>query len=381
MQVLHIHQDYPDGTAYPFTKAVANLIDAAQENDPANQHIVLSINRTSNPFRISFKRFSQGYSVVYWAVPVSFFYLPVIWLWAFVLFKKVNLKNIDIIHGHKLTTEGLFARYLANLLGKPFVVSVRGGSDSHNLKRLKFENNAFKKNAEQAKHIFWVSPWFQNTLEKTLDIQVANKSSLLANICNIDGLSFPIEREHNGKYFTVLSFHQYKRKGIIPLIEAIAELKKQGLIVALDIYGWGPADAVASIKSAIGEYCVTEEVLLKGHVEHQSLLYEMQTYKGFLLPAVNETFGMAYIEALATGNVILYVKKTGVDGFFNSFKPGVAINEPSLEAIKDAVLALETDFEQYHQEVLKIRNETALNVFTGNVVAENYNGTIRGLIS
>lgn len=372
MRILHIHQDYPDGRPYPFTKAVSNLIDAAVKSDNEITHTVLSINRTSNPFRVSLKEFESGYSLIYWALPISLIYLPTMWLWSVFLSFKLPLDNIDLVHGHKLTTEGLMARYLAKHLSKYFVLSARGGSDSHNIKRLKFERKAFKRNVEQAKHVFWVSPWFKKTAESQLDVQLTEKSSKLANICEIDDLSFSTGRKHNNTYFTVLSFHQYKRKGIIPLLTAISELNTQGVAIKLHIYGSGSERNVAAISDVIQKNELSNKVQLKGHIDHKQLLKEMHEYKGMLLPSANETFGMAYIEALVTGNVILFHENTGVDGFFDDVCPGVGVNNQSTSSILCGIKELESNYDDYYSSVCDMQAQKYLSMFTGKYIGKHY---------
>ena len=376
MKVLHIHQDYPDGRDYPYTRAVANLLDASLSDNSSMEHIVLSINRTSNPFKMSFKKFDQGYSLIYWALPLSFIYLPVMWFWAKFFLFKVNCKDIELIHGHTMTTEGLLARYLANKLKKPFVLSVRGGSDSHNINRLKFEKSAFKKNVLQAKHIFWVCHWFQKTLESRLDVSLESKSSKLPNICEIDGISFSDNRQHNDKFFTVLSFHQYKRKGILELITAFSLLKEQGMNLSLDIFGTGPDHTLKTVSDHIANLDLQENVKMMGHLDHTMLLAVMHKYKGMLLPSSNETFGMAYIEALATGNTILYHKNTGVDGYFGSFIPGVTVADKNVENLVVGIQTLEEKHDEFYSDVCEMQNQRFLERFTGKAVGHHYNSIL-----
>ena len=88
MNLLHIHQDYPDGRPYSATKAVSNLIDSAKIIDPSVKHFVLSINRTSNPFKISIKNFEDGISLVYWSLPLPFISRLSIVFWCNIICKN-----------------------------------------------------------------------------------------------------------------------------------------------------------------------------------------------------------------------------------------------------------------------------------------------------
>ena len=372
MKILHIHQDYPDGRNYPFTLAVSNLINASTKCNDIIEHFVLSINRTSNPCNISSKRFAQGLSLIYWALPISLIYLPTLWLYALYVSRKLTNNDFDVIHAHTGTTEALLARYLSKKLNIPYVITARGGSDLHNIQRLPFEKNAFRKNFLEADHIFWVCKWFQPIAEDLLGHSFESKSSGLANICNIDNVEYDIEIVRDKKYFTVISFHQYKRKGIIPLIHAISEMKEAGCIVALDIFGTGPVDCVQAVQDAIQEHKLEEQVTIIGEIENKLLLEKMKEYKGLLLPSAKETLGMAYIEALATGNIILYHKRTGFDGFFESSPIGYAVENQTVSELKAALENLEASYDIYFTNVKKLQIQDDLRIFKAFHVATHY---------
>ncbi len=372
MEVLHIHQDFPDGRPYPSTDAVLNLLDASVKVDRDVSHHVLSINRTSSPFSISFDNFEKGISIVYWALPVNFIYSITMWFWAWFLVHKYKFTQISIVHGHKLTTEGLLARYIAKRLKVPFILSVRGGSDAHNLNRMKTMHSSFRKNLEVASTIFWVSPWFKGNVSSILKINVEEKSLNLPNICKINDLNFDDIPRDNNPYFTVLSFHQYKRKGILPLLEAIMKLKEIGEVIYLDIYGGGPSEIEQEIKDRIAELGLNSQATMKGKVKHEFLLDKMVGYKGLLLPSKNETFGMAYIEALATGNVIMMHKDTGIDGFFRDGTVGVAVKNQDSSTISDGIKQLESCYQEYFDNVKEMKDSNSLDSFTAETVGGSY---------
>jgi glycosyltransferase involved in cell wall biosynthesis len=374
MNFLHIHQDYPDGRPYPYTKAVSNLIDACQQNEPKDTHTVVSINRTSNPFKVSVRNFSQGISFVYWAIPLPFIYYLSMKLSAYFICSKVKGLNIDIIHGHKLTSEGVLAYFLSKKVNKPYVLSIRGGSDIHNIKRLSVHKNFFAKVFNKAAQVFWVSAWAKEVLQVLLPIKNAEvtSSNLLPNICDIN-LAYPHKSaEKRKKYITAISYHQYKRKGIPELFQAIAMLDKQGIPVELDIYGSGELQYKNEIEQLIGQFKLQSNIHLKGQVTQNELLMAMSNSKGFLMPAVNETFGMAYIEALSVGCPILYVGSTGIDGYFNTLSVGEKITKVEIEALSQAIKSIETNNISLCQGITKLQLEGHLALYTSSQVANHY---------
>jgi len=374
MNILHIHQDYPDGRPYPFTKAVSNLINTCQQIDSNDNHIVISINRTSNPFKVSVKDFEQGLSFVYWAIPLPFIYYLSMRLSAYFIFRKIKHLNIDLIHGHKLTCEGVLAYFLAKQINKPYILSIRGGSDTHNAKRLSLHKKFFAKVFNEATQIFWVSAWVKKTLQGLLPIELSKVSSsyLLPNICNID-----LDGNHHGaeqrkNYVTAISYHQYKRKGIAELIEAIAALKQQGIPIELDIYGSGDLRYKQEIEHLITQFQLQTEVNLKGQVTQKELLLAMSKSKGFLLPAVNETFGMAYIEALSVGCPIMYVENTGIDGYFDKLLVGEKIRSLQIAELTKAIKNMNTNNSILCDALKKLHEEHHLTHFSSSHVAKHY---------
>jgi glycosyltransferase involved in cell wall biosynthesis len=373
VRILHIHQDFPDPRNFPSTKAVLNLITATEEIDASINHYVVSINRTSNPLKISIQPFEYGMSIVYWALPLPYIYLPIMWFWSKVILFFLRAESFDIVHGHKLTTEGLLARYISVSRKKPLLISVRGGSDTFNLNRLKGCVGAFYKVAETAKHIFWVSPWAKQIVEKKLQLKLDSKSSNLPNICEIDDIiKTKKEPRLSANYVTVLSFHQYRRKGIFELLAAIVQARSSGIDICLDIYGGGDDEVASRISAFICANHLENQISLKGGVEHNVLLERLKHTKGLLLPSTNETFGMTYIEALACGNVILFHANSGVDGYFGQSLPGVCVKSKAIDELAAAIVNLDNNYSEYFSIVNEINQDSQLTAFTGSQVGQHY---------
>jgi len=374
MNILHIHQDYPDGRPYPYTKAVSNLIEGCEKIDATTKHTVVSINRTSNPFRVAVHPFDKGFSFVYWAIPLPYIYYVSMWLSAFYIHQKIKHLKCDVIHGHKLTYEGVLAYFLAKRMNKPYVLSIRGGSDMHNVKRLSAHNKFFRKVFNQAKKIFWVSAWAKGPVQKALSITPRRiaEGSLLPNICNINLAYSHQDAELRNGYVTAISYHQYKRKGLTELIEAIALLNQQNQSFTLNIYGSGDAVYKTEIESIIAQFKAECCVHLKGQVTQQVLLSVMSQSKGFLLPAVNETFGMAYIEALSVGCPILYVANTGVDGYFNDVSVGEKITTLNIEELIEGIEKIDQNNTLLCASIKKYQDDGWLSSYTSKQVATDY---------
>jgi len=284
-----------------------------------------------------------------------------------------------LIHGHKLTTEGLIASRLSRFFNIPYLISVRGGSDSHNINRLPCSRKKIKEVALNAKHIFFVSPWMKSSYSDFFNVK---SSSDFPNICEFSSDLFSYKECINHKKFiSVLSFHQYMRKGIIPLIDAIVSLRNKGIEVELDVYGGGDERSIGMVRGYIKKLECDDLVFLKGEVPRDKLMPSLMNYSGLLLPATNETFGMVYIEALLSGIPILYHNKTGVDGYFDGFNVGVSVESQNVLEIEIQLKKLIDNIDFYISGVKEFNySESSKKFLTKNIV-DHYISVIRGSIN
>ncbi|MDC9525394.1 glycosyltransferase [Pseudoalteromonas sp. Angola-30] len=379
MKILHVHQDYPDGRNYPSTLAVSNLLDGVKKFEPSLEHYVLSINRTSNPFKVSIKKFDQGLSVIYWALPVPFVYRPIIYIWSLILFYFIKKNKFSLVHGHKLTTEGMFTYYLANKLKVPYVLSVRGGSDTHNIKRLPDCKSIFSKIYRNSKVIFYVSPWCKGFVES--ELRYKHPTTLdLPNICQFSlHTSNSIDVCSRQGYVTILSFHQYKRKGLEQLLTAIKKLKDGGVALNLTVIGSGDNEYVEKVKKLINGLSLANEVSLTGSISQKDVLKILKQSRAFLLPSKNETFGMTYVESLASGCPILYLENTGIDGHLECVNAGVKIPDNDVDNIEKSLFKFENEYSSIKKGVELILDSHYLKKFTEEKISENYTHVLRSI--
>lgn len=370
MNLLHIHQDFPDGRPFAATKAVSNLIEAVEEAEPQIEHFVLSINRTSNPFKISLREFDRGISIIYWSLPLPFIYHLSIMFWSSIIFRRLKNHGVDIIHAHKVTTEGMFAFYLGRKMKVDYIVSIRGGSDLHNIQRLKDCRKLFKKIFLNAKRTFWVSKWAIKGVETTLNLKINNVIDF-PNICHIEGMS-PDTGIIKDRYCTILNFDQYKRKGIIPLIHSISNLNRNGQQIRLDIIGGGNKNNILKVKRLITELKLEGYIEIVGKLDSKGVLHILRSSRGLLLPSINETFGMVYVEAAACGCPFLYVGETGIDGYFDNLKNSVKINNQKVKSIEEGIMELEHERNLYLHNSQAIAINGDLKRFQKKTIAETY---------
>jgi glycosyltransferase involved in cell wall biosynthesis len=364
-----VHADYPDGIeGYPYTMAVCNLLESVDDFE----NVVVSINRTSNPFKIRFYVSGNLYSIVYWSIPFSYLYsISLLLLFCFIKYVLRN-EDFDLVHGHKLTTEGYLANKLSQSFNVPLMLSLRGGTDIKNIKKYPYMKNQFKNSISRCSVFFLVSPWAKGVVEDLLGVTI-DRCINFPNPCNIkkNQVSLGFDNDVSLRFYTSLSMHQYKRKGIVEVLEAISRLKNLGVRCSLDVYGTGEKKYIDLLSNKINLLGLGSEVILKGFVENAELQKKIKAYGCMIMPSENETFGMAYIEALAAGVPIIYHENTGIDGYIPE-GCGEKVASLCVDNLVNAIKVISIDNISYRRNIANLLSEDFFEVFTLEGVSKVY---------
>lgn len=375
LRILHIHSDYPDGVqGFPSTKAVYNLI----LNSKGFEHYVVSINRVANPFKIGFRKEGNVFVFNYFGVPVSFFYFVFLHILRFWILIRLKDYAFDVVHSHKATTDAFVGDFIASKKVIPHVISIRGGTDVHNFNKYRLFSIFFKNVLNSSEHCFFVSPWVKSVLTDKYNI-IFDSYSILPNICDIDEVSPDFCGYKPNAFCTVLSFHQYKRKKVIELIDVVSSLKKKGVDITLDIFGGGSEHIEEILKLHIIKSNVADRVFLKGKIDNRILLEAFKLYNALLLPSVDETFGMVYIEALSVGTPILYTKGTGIDGYLPK-NIGCSTYDSSIVNLEFLINKLITQSDVFHKDIKSFLEGGGIDFFKAGHVSESYSLIINDIV-
>lgn len=115
-----------------------------------------------------------------------------------------------------------------------------------------------------------------------------------------------------------------ERRNLSALIRAFAELRASHglphklLIVGADLPGTSP------FRRVIADLGLEGEVVIKGHVSHQEMVYVYNAASCFVYPSSYEGFGMPVLEAMACGTPVITLNNTA----FPEFAGGIAMLLP-----------------------------------------------------
>lgn len=142
------------------------------------------------------------------------------------------------------------------------------------------------------------------------------RTAVVPNVLDekIDGFAPHTAHQTSEKKFVfVAAGNLIKEKGYELLLQAFAELKNPK--VKLVIYGQGPCEK--EFRRQTEGLGIQDRVSFQGWVERAQLFQDYQTCDCFVLPSYSETFGVAYLEALAMGLPVIATACGGPSDFIN----------------------------------------------------------------
>jgi glycosyltransferase involved in cell wall biosynthesis len=178
---------------------------------------------------------------------------------------------------------------------------------------------------------------------------------------------------------SVLDLNVYRKKGFHWLISALALAAKKHPDVTLDVFGWSNERVDREIRKLARAAGCTNRIRFRGVRPHAQIIGELPEYVALLLPSVNETFGMVYLEALLAGVPVLYTRGTGIDGHLDGLRVGVGVTAGAVEEIAAAIDDLSCNAAQWRDAVWRQRPDLISRFGQEGIVAR-YTNDIRSLL-
>ena len=107
---------------------------------------------------------------------------------------------------------------------------------------------------------------------------------------------------------------------------------------------------------------ISQKPVFLGRMGHEQVLAEMRKADIFALPSINETFGMVYLEAMASGCITVCTENDGIAGIIENNQNGFFWKDGIIEEIINS---------HNQQEILNNSYKTILN-YTAEKAAKNY---------
>lgn len=203
----------------------------------------------------------------------------------------------QFVHAHALYPSAAAARRLAQEHELPLVVSIHGSDLYANL-----SNRAARREivaaAEAARRVICVSESLSRDARDLLGLDAA-RVLVVPDAYDDDRFAFVRRPSHEGPARLVTTGRLVDVKGHAILIDAVAMLARSGVAVTLEIVGAGPLESSLRARSVAAR--VSDRVRFSGALAPEALVEALGRADLYVSPSRREGFGVALVEALATG--------------------------------------------------------------------------------
>lgn len=338
--IVHLAVDFNTPQRKPTTRAIEWFVDELTSFD----NVVIAFTRSSaftlKPPSKDIARSSIVYHFPFFGLPYGLGLHGAMRRAAQRTIARLEQDHIrpDLVHAHKLTFEGLAGWYVARHFGVPLFISLRGEVETKVFRMKPTLRGLLRGVSRDAARLYFVSAWFRREFHRSVPPQ-PSKEALFPNIVrNISPVIVP--KPAGAAFVTVLNLDTWRRKGLRWLLDGFALALAQDPSLRLDIIGGGSARSAAQVEAMIAARKLQAQVRLVGPVPNDMVLQRLPTYRGLLLPSLNETFGMVYVEALFAGIPILMTAGTAIDGYLGGLDLAFTVPPKHPEAISAAVLQM-----------------------------------------
>lgn len=282
--------------------------------------------------------------------------------------KKVNFEDVDLCHAATLFSDGGQAYLINKKYRIPYIVAVRSTDVNNFLAQAPNTWLAGKKILLNASKIVFVSPalkekfckhWFVKSFLSKIEKKIVIMNNGIDDFW-IDNVNEEnLQNNHQLLYVGTM----IRRKNPILLIQTVLDLVAEYPDIKLNIIGSTGEDE-EKVLALANQY--NNNISYHGQInDKKELLKHYRSNTLFVLPSINETFGLVYLEALSQNLPIVYTKGDGVDGLFDD-TVGIGVNPTSVAEIKEAIEVILKSPQRYSNRNI------CFEQFRWNGIAEKY---------
>lgn len=285
------------------------------------------------------------------------------------LMERYDLKKYSIIHAHSLFTNGYAAMKIKKDFNIPYVVAVRNTDVNIFLKKMIHLRRIGIKILENADRIIFLSePYRDEVLERYVPsskkAEIYDKTSVIPNGIDdfwFDNIGIEKSKLEKSKIKLLQIGEINKNKNIETTVKAIDFLIEKGYEVKLD--------AVGKVKDrkVFKKIKNLSYINYLGYKSKDELITIYRDNDIFILPSINETFGLVYAEAMSQGLPVLYSRGQGFDGQFSGGMIGFGVNATDPQDIANRIIEVNNNYSS-------ISKECVINVkrFSWSEISERY---------
>jgi len=281
----------------------------------------------------------------------------------FELLKLIRQNNIDIVHTYLYSRTSFYGHIAALMARTPVIIAAEMGSPSKKSLKKRISDRLLARFTDQ---IIALSEATRSSAAKELGVGL-NKITVIYP--GVDIGKFTI-RETKREVRNALNLpHDVPIIGIVARLDPVkgheylldAMLRVWNFIASakLMIVGAGPLEE--SLRSRVERLGLSKQVMFMGmRRDIPQLLKAMDI---FVLPSLQEGFGMALLEAMVMGLPVIATNVGGIPEVVDDGKTGILVPPRDPDALSEMILVLLKDEKQRHRMGM-LGKEKALSQFT-----------------
>lgn len=263
------------------------------------------------------------------------------------LYKEIVKKEgaIDIIHAQSSLWGGISAAYIAEKYNIPLVITEHSSVERGTYVKksyIPFIGDSYKK----AQKVITVGNGLKNEIESLSgrqDIEV------IGNL--VDLSKFTIKKRIKNEKFIFFSLAFLEgEKGFDTLIKSFAKKFKDKEAV---LYIGGDGSQRSWLEALTVENGVKDQIIFLGALSRDDVSKWMNKCDCFVLPSRYETFGVVYIEALASGRPVIGALNGGAEDIINNLN-GYLIPIDDIDILAEKMIEVYDNIESYDEEEIRI---------------------------
>lgn len=206
-----------------------------------------------------------------------------------------------------------------------------------------------------------VSDHLAKNLKEKFDVN----PMIIPNIVDLENFHYKYKEKKSLCFNFVSTGNLVTNKRMGYLIDAFYKAFGSNKEVYLYIFGEGPEEI--SLKALINKYKMENQIIMMGQVDRKLIAKQMELSHCFVLASRSETFGVAYIEAMAMGLPVIATKCGGPESFINS-KNGVLVSLYDIDDLISAMVYMYNNVENYDNDFIAKQTQSQ---YSSNTIARS----------
>ncbi|OAA26594.1 hypothetical protein AT15_06455 [Kosmotoga arenicorallina S304] len=288
----------------------------------------------------------------------------------------LNIKSFkpDIIIAQYSNPSGIIATQLKRKLKIPFIMGLHTSDIFYQKRRPK----TFEEIIRNCDGVVFRSKKIKDHFNNLKLANLISKEKIIPSGINKD---FIMEKDHilkksrkeTTKIMTACNLIPLKNVDV--LIKAFAELDYENL--NLTIVGNGKE--FQKLKKLSIKKGIEKNIKFAGEMSRYEVLNEMRKSDVFVMVSSPETFGLVYLEAMASGCITVGSKGEGIDGVIKDGYNGFLVEPRNVSALKDTLERI-INLNHFEKESILINGLKTVSALSENAVAMQYISFIREII-